>query len=351
MARASAGKTKGSNLEARGGWPRPDEPERYTASKEELLEYYRQMVLVRRFEERAGQLYGMGMIGGFCHLYIGQEAVVVGMQAALEQTDSVITGYRDHGHMLVAGIPPEAVMAELTGRAAGISKGKGGSMHMFSVEHGFYGGHGIVAAQVPLGTGLAFAHKYKGDGGIAVTYFGDGAANQGQVYESFNMAELWKLPVIFIIENNQYAMGTSVNRSSSEDQLFRRGESFRVPGMQVDGMDVLAVRGAAQTAVEWVRAGKGPLLLEMKTYRYRGHSMSDPAKYRSREEVAAVREKSDPIEALKKEIIDGGHADEAALKEIDKAVRAQVTGAADFAEEAPEPELKELYTDVLLGRY
>jgi pyruvate dehydrogenase E1 component alpha subunit len=224
-------------------------------------------------------------------------------------------------------------------------------MHMFSVEHGFYGGHGIVAAQVPLGTGLAFAHKYKADGGLAVTYFGDGASNQGQVYESFNMAELWKLPVIFIIENNQYAMGTSVNRSSSEDQLFRRGESFRVPGMQVDGMDVLAVRAAAQTAVDWVRAGKGPLLLEMKTYRYRGHSMSDPAKYRSREEVAAVREKSDPIEALKKEIIDGGHADEAALKEIDKAVRAQVTGAADFAEEAPEPALEELYTDVLLGRY
>ncbi|MBB6226058.1 pyruvate dehydrogenase E1 component alpha subunit [Polymorphobacter multimanifer] len=351
MARTPTGKSKAGTMEARGGWPRPDEPQRYSASRDELLEYYRQMVLIRRFEERAGQLYGMGMIGGFCHLYIGQEAVVVGMQAALEQTDSVITGYRDHGHMLAAGIPPEAVMAELTGRAAGISKGKGGSMHMFSVEHGFYGGHGIVAAQVPLGTGLAFAHKYKGDGGVAVTYFGDGAANQGQVYESFNMAELWKLPVIFIIENNQYAMGTSVNRSSSEDQLFRRGESFRVPGLQVDGMDVLAVRGAAQTAVEWVRAGKGPLLLEMKTYRYRGHSMSDPAKYRSREEVAAVREKSDPIEALKKEIIDGGHADEAALKEIDKAVRAQVTGAADFAEEAPEPELKELYTDVLLGRY
>ncbi|GGI83875.1 pyruvate dehydrogenase E1 component subunit alpha [Polymorphobacter multimanifer] len=351
MARTPTGKSKAGTMEARGGWPRPDEPQRYSASRDELLEYYRQMVLIRRFEERAGQLYGMGMIGGFCHLYIGQEAVVVGMQAALEQTDSVITGYRDHGHMLAAGIPPEAVMAELTGRAAGISKGKGGSMHMFSVEHGFYGGHGIVAAQVPLGTGLAVAHKYKGDGGVAVTYFGDGAANQGQVYESFNMAELWKLPVIFIIENNQYAMGTSVSRSSSEDQLFRRGESFRVPGVQVDGMDVLAVRGAAQTAVEWVRAGKGPLLLEMKTYRYRGHSMSDPAKYRSREEVAAVREKSDPIEALKKEIIDGGHADEAALKEIDKAVRAQVTGAADFAEEAPEPELKELYTDVLLGRY
>jgi pyruvate dehydrogenase E1 component alpha subunit len=334
-----------------GNWPRPDEPERYNATAEELVEYYRQMLLVRRFEERAGQLYGMGMIGGFCHLYIGQEAVVVGMQAALRETDSVITGYRDHGHMLVAGISAKAVMAELTGRAAGISGGKGGSMHMFSVEHGFYGGHGIVAAQVPLGTGLGFAHKYKQDGGLAVTYFGDGASNQGQVYESFNMAELWKLPVIFVIENNQYAMGTSVNRSSSEDQLYRRGESFRVPGLQVDGMDVLAVRGAADVAVEWVRGGNGPILLEMKTYRYRGHSMSDPAKYRSREEVAAVREKSDPIEALKAALLAAGHADEASLKAMDKDIRAEVAEAAEFAEDTPEPELDALYTDVLLGRY
>jgi pyruvate dehydrogenase E1 component alpha subunit len=332
-------------------WPRPDEPIRHKPSKDELLGYYRQMLLIRRFEERAGQLYGMGMIGGFCHLYIGQEAVVVGIQAALNETDSVITGYRDHGHMLAAGIPANAVMAELTGRAAGISKGKGGSMHMFSVEHGFYGGHGIVAAQVPLGTGLAFAHKYRGDGGLAVTYFGDGASNQGQVYESFNMAELWKLPVIFVIENNQYAMGTSVNRSSSEDLLYRRGESFRVPGLQVDGMDVLAVRGAAQTAVEWVRAGKGPLLLELKTYRYRGHSMSDPAKYRSREEVAAMREKSDPIEQAKREILEAGFADEAGLKAIDKDVRDIVTAAADFAEAAPEPDASELFTDVLVGTY
>jgi pyruvate dehydrogenase E1 component alpha subunit len=334
-----------------GNWPRPDEPERFSASRDERLHYYRQMLLVRRFEEKAGQLYGMGMIGGFCHLYIGQEAVVVGMQAALAPTDSVITGYRDHGHMLVAGISAKAVMAELTGRAAGISGGKGGSMHMFSVEHGFYGGHGIVAAQVPLGTGLAFAHKYKGDGGIAVTYFGDGASNQGQVYESFNMAELWKLPVIFVIENNQYAMGTSVNRSSSEDQLYRRGESFRVPGLQVDGMDVLAVKGAADVAVDWVRSGKGPILLEMKTYRYRGHSMSDPAKYRSREEVAAVREKSDPIEALKAELLAAGDADEAALKALDKEIRAEVNEAAEFAETSPEPEMAALYTDVLLGRY
>ena len=312
---------------------------------------YRQMLLIRRFEERAGQLYGMGMIGGFCHLYIGQEAVVVGIQAALQKTDSVITGYRDHGHMLAAGIPANAVMAELTGRAAGISKGKGGSMHMFSVEHGFYGGHGIVAAQVPLGTGLAFAHKYRGDGGLAVTYFGDGASNQGQVYESFNMAELWKLPVIFVIENNQYAMGTSVNRASSEDLLYKRGESFRVPGLQVDGMDVLAVRGAAQTATEWVRAGKGPILLELKTYRYRGHSMSDPAKYRSREEVQAMRDKSDPIEGAKRELLERGWADEAALKAIDREVRDIVTAAADFAETTPEPAPAELFTDVLVGSY
>jgi pyruvate dehydrogenase E1 component alpha subunit len=352
MARTAAPKAATPAKAASGSnWPRPNEPKRHKASGPELLAYYRQMLLIRRFEERAGQLYGMGQIGGFCHLYIGQEAVVVGIQAALKPTDSVITGYRDHGHMLAAGIPANAVMAELTGRAAGISKGKGGSMHMFSTDHSFYGGHGIVAAQVPLGTGLAFAHKYRGDGGLAVTYFGDGASNQGQVYESFNMAELWKLPVIFVIENNQYAMGTSVNRASSEDLLYKRGESFRVPGLQVDGMDVLAVRGAAQTAVDWVRAGKGPILLELKTYRYRGHSMSDPAKYRSREEVQAVRDKSDPIEAAKREIIDGGFADEAALKAIDREVREIVTAAADFAEETPEPDLAELYTDVLVGTY
>ena len=342
---------KAATPPAVSNWPRPDEPDRFVATREQLIDMYRQMVLIRRFEERAGQLYGMGQIGGFCHLYIGQEAVVVGMQAELTRGDSIITGYRDHGHMLACGIDAKAVMAELTGRAAGISRGKGGSMHMFSVEHGFFGGHGIVAAQVPLGAGLGFAHKYKGDGHIAVTYFGDGASNQGQVYEAFNMAELWKLPVIFIIENNQYAMGTSVNRASSEDQLYRRGESFRVPGMQVDGMDVLAVRGAAKTAVEWVRAGNGPVLMEMKTYRYRGHSMSDPAKYRSREEVQAMREKSDPIEGLKKHIIDGGFADEATLKAIDRDVRDEVAESADFALEAPEPDLSELHTDVLLGSY
>jgi pyruvate dehydrogenase E1 component alpha subunit len=309
------------------------------------------MLLIRRFEERAGQLYGLGLIGGFCHLYIGQEAVAVGLQSALEVgKDSVITGYRDHGHMLAYGIDPKVIMAELTGRAAGISRGKGGSMHMFSTEHRFYGGHGIVGAQVSLGTGLAFGHKYSGDGGLCMAYFGDGASNQGQVYESFNMAELWKLPIIFVIENNQYAMGTSVNRSSSEDQLYRRGESFRVNGLQVDGMDVLAVRGAAETAVQWVRSGKGPILLELKTYRYRGHSMSDPAKYRSREEVQSVREKSDPIEAVKRELEKAG-AKEEDLKAIDNEIKKIVVEAADFAEQAPEPDPAELYTDVLVESY
>jgi pyruvate dehydrogenase E1 component alpha subunit len=330
---------------------RPAEPQPYKASKDELLELYKQMLLIRRFEEKAGQLYGLGFIGGFCHLYIGQEAVAVGLQSALDgEKDSVITGYRDHGHMLAYGIDPKVIMAELTGRGAGISRGKGGSMHMFSTEKKFYGGHGIVGAQVSLGTGLAFAHKYNNDGGVAMAYFGDGASNQGQVYESFNMAELWKLPIIFVIENNQYAMGTSVNRSSAEDQLYKRGESFRIPGIQVDGMDVLACRGAAEEALAWVRAGKGPILLEMKTYRYRGHSMSDPAKYRSREEVQAVRDKSDPIEHCKK-LLEGEGVTEADLKAIDAEIRRQVSDAADFAEAAPEPDAAELYTDVLVETY
>jgi len=330
---------------------RPAEPQRYEANKEELLEFYRQMLLIRRFEEKAGQLYGLGFIGGFCHLYIGQEAVAVGLQSALDgEKDSVITGYRDHGHMLAYGIDPKVIMAELTGRAAGISRGKGGSMHMFSTEKKFYGGHGIVGAQVSLGTGLAFAHKYSEDGGVAMAYFGDGASNQGQVYESFNMAELWKLPIIYVIENNEYAMGTSVNRSSSEDQLYRRGESFRIPGIQVDGMDVLACRGAAEEALAWVRAGKGPIILEMKTYRYRGHSMSDPAKYRSREEVQSVRDKSDPIEHVKRELEELG-VKEDELKVVEQEIRKIVNEAADFAEQTPEPDPAELYTDVLVESY
>ena len=358
MAKASSPRTAQRKAPARKSAPpatpnreRPDDPVDYKATKEELLEFYRQMLLIRRFEEKAGQLYGLGLIGGFCHLYIGQEAVAVGIQSALEVgKDSVITGYRDHGHMLAYGIDPKIIMAELTGRAAGISKGKGGSMHMFSVEHGFYGGHGIVGAQVSLGAGLGFSHKYKDDGGVCVAYFGDGAANQGQVYESFNMAELWKLPIIFVIENNQYAMGTSVNRSSAEDQLYRRGESFRIPGIQVNGMDVLAVRGAAEAALKWVRAGKGPVLLELKTYRYRGHSMSDPAKYRSREEVQSVRDKSDPIEGLKSALNAAGVMEEE-LKALEKEIRKIVADAADFAESSPEPEMSELYTEVLVEQY
>jgi pyruvate dehydrogenase E1 component alpha subunit len=304
------------------------------------------MLLVRRFEERAGQLYGMGLIGGFCHLYIGQEAIAVGMQAAKRDGDQVITGYREHGHMLAAGIDPRAVMAELTGRADGVSRGKGGSMHMFSTQAGFYGGHGIVGAQVSLGTGLALANRYRGDGKVAFVYFGDGAANQGQVYESFNMAELWSLPVVYVIENNQYAMGTSLARSSSETHLYRRGASFNIPGAEVDGMDVVAVRDAGLAAAEHARSGKGPFILEMKTYRYRGHSMSDPGKYRTREEIDEVRKTRDPIEHLQEHLQSLKLADDAAVKAIDAEVKSIVADAADFARGAPEPDPSELYTDV-----
>jgi len=336
---------------AQAGIKRPPEPKRYKASRDELLEFYKEMLLIRRFEERAGQLYGLGLIGGFCHLYIGQEAVAVGLQSAMTVgKDSVITGYRDHGHMLAYKIDPKTIMAELTGRAAGIARGKGGSMHMFSVEHGFYGGHGIVGAQVSLGTGLAFAHKYREDGGVCLTYFGDGAANQGQVYEAFNMASLWKLPVIYAIENNHYAMGTSIARSHSEPDLYKRGESFRIPGLRVDGMDVLAVRGAAETALEWVRGGNGPILLEFMTYRYRGHSMSDPAKYRTREEVQEYRETRDPIDQAAKELERLGVKAED-LKAIDKQIKDIIVEAAKFAEDSPEPDPAALTTDVLVGTY
>jgi len=342
--RAPAKKEQAANLA-------PETPERFKASKDELLKFYEQMLLIRRFEEKAGQLYGLGLIGGFCHLYIGQEAVAVGLQSALtEGHDSVITGYRDHGHMLAYGIDPKVIMAELTGRAAGISKGKGGSMHMFSVEQKFYGGHGIVGAQVSLGTGLGFAHKYREDGGVCLAYFGDGAANQGQVYESFNMAALWKLPIIFVIENNGYAMGTSTKRSSAEEEMYRRGASFRIPGMQVNGMDVLEVRGAAEAALKYVREGHGPVLMELKTYRYRGHSMSDPAKYRSRDEVQAVRDKSDPIEAAKDELLKMG-VEEEELKAVDKSIRKVVSESADFGESSPEPDPDELYTNILVEQY
>jgi pyruvate dehydrogenase E1 component alpha subunit len=317
------------------------------ASKAVLLKYYRDMLLIRRFEERAGQLYGMGLIGGFCHLYIGQEAIAVGMDAIRKPGDQIITGYRDHGHMLAAGMDPNEVMAELTGRAGGSSKGKGGSMHMFSTQAGFYGGHGIVGAQVSLGTGLALADKYKKNGNVSFTYFGDGAANQGQVYESFNMAELWSLPVVYVVENNQYAMGTSIERSSSETRLHKRGISFNIPGEEVDGMDVEAVAEAGARAAEHARSGKGPYILEMKTYRYRGHSMSDPAKYRTKEEVDEVKKTRDPIEHLRERLA-SVKVTEDELKVIDAEVKAIVAASAEFARTSPEPDPSELYTDVYL---
>jgi pyruvate dehydrogenase E1 component subunit alpha len=322
----------------------PDIP---ALTKDQELSAYRQMLLIRRFEEKAGQMYGMGLIGGFCHLYIGQEAVVVGMQMTLKPGDEVITGYRDHGHMLACDMDPKGVMAELTGRRHGYSKGKGGSMHMFSVEKGFFGGHGIVAAQVPLGTGLAFANKYRGNDNVSLTYFGDGATNQGQVYESFNMAKLWMLPVVYVIENNQYGMGTSVARASATTHLHMRGRAHDIPGEHVDGMDVRAVKAAGEKAVKWCRDGNGPIILEMLTYRYRGHSMSDPAKYRTREEVEKVRTEHDPIEQVRVRILANKWASEEELKKVDAEVRATVNEAAEFATHDPEPDPGELWTDVV----
>jgi pyruvate dehydrogenase E1 component alpha subunit len=317
------------------------------APPKKLLEYYREMLLIRRFEERAGQMYGMGLIGGFCHLYIGQEAVVVGIQAALKEGDTIITSYRDHGHMLACGMDPNGVMAELTGRRRGYSHGKGGSMHMFSREKNFFGGHGIVGAQVPIGTGLAFAHRYRDNGLICVTYLGDGAINQGQVYESFNMASLWKLPILYVIENNRYGMGTAVDRASARTDLFHRGMAYGIPGEQVDGMNVLAVYEAGLAAAEHARSGQGPIILEMLTYRYRGHSMSDPAKYRTREEVDRMRSEHDPIDQARHRLLESGIT-EAALKEIDSAVRGRIAAAAQFAQDCPEPDPAELWTDVLV---
>ena len=317
-------------------------------TSKELLQYYRDMLLIRRFEERAGQMYGMGLIGGFCHLYIGQEAVVVGMQAAITEDDAVVTSYRDHGHMLACGMDPKGVMAELTGREGGYSKGKGGSMHMFSREKNFFGGHGIVGAQVPIGTGIGFAMKYNETKNLCLTYLGDGAVNQGQVYESFNMAALWHLPVIYIIENNRYGMGTSVARASAHTDLYHRGQAYGIPGERVDGMDILTVKEVGEKAVAHVRAGKGPMILEMMTYRYRGHSMSDPAKYRTKEEVQKMREEHDPIEQLRARILKEKAAGEDELKALDKEVRKIVTEAADFAQTSPEPDPSELWTDVLV---
>jgi len=337
-----AARKSSSSRSKSGGASKP------SVSQEQLQAWYKDMLLIRRFEEKAGQLYGMGLIAGFCHLYIGQEAVVVGVQGALEEGDQVITGYRDHGHMLATGMDPNGVMAELTGREGGYSRGKGGSMHMFSREKQFFGGHGIVGAQVPIGAGLAFANKYNENGKVCATYFGDGAANQGQVYEAFNMAKLWDLPVIFIIENNQYAMGTSVKRSSSETHLYKRGAGFGIPGEEVDGMDVTAVYEAAKMAAKHAREGKGPFILEMKTYRYRGHSMSDPAKYRTRDEVNEYRDHKDPIDLAGKKLVEAGWASDEDLKAHDKEVKAIVNKSADFARESSEPDPSELYTDVLI---
>src|SRR5690348_13148634 len=345
-----AAKPKGEDVPAKSkSASKSPGPGDNSVSPDQLKTYYRDMLLIRRFEERAGQLYGMGLIGGFCHLYIGQEAVVVGMQSTIRKGDTIVTSYRDHGHMLAAGMDPKGVMAELTGRSGGYSKGKGGSMHMFSREKNFFGGHGIVGAQVPIGTGLAFAHKYNGNNEVSLTYLGDGAANQGQVYESMNMAALWKLPVVYIIENNRYGMGTSVERASAVTELHRHGEAFGIPGEEVDGMDVLAVRTAGEKAVEHARSGAGPYLLEMQTYRYRGHSMSDPAKYRSKEEVDKYRSERDPIDHLRKILIDSKVADEAALKAVDGEVRKTIGDAAEYAQHSPEPDPSELWTDVLVG--
>ena len=313
-----------------------------------LKKMHKKMLLIRRFEEKAGQLYGMGQIGGFCHLYIGQEAVVVGIQSIQIEGDTVVTSYRDHGHMIACDMDSKGVMAELTGRIDGYSKGKGGSMHMFSREKGFFGGHGIVGAQVPIGAGLAFAHKYNENKNISIAYFGDGAANQGQVYETYNIASLWKLPVIFVIENNEYGMGTSVKRSSSGNSLAERGKGYGIEFEIVDGMDVLAVRDAAEKAAEYCRSGKGPFILEMKTYRYRGHSMSDPAKYRTRDEVDEIRKNSDPIDNIKEILLNTGIKEDE-LKAVDAEVKLTINEAAKFAQESPEPSIDELFKDITIN--
>jgi len=331
--------TKAEPAASNKGAPTPDD----------LVKFYKDMLLIRRFEERAGQLYGMGLIGGFCHLYIGQEAVVVGLQACALPGDSVVTSYRDHGHMLATGMDPKGVMAELTGRADGYSRGKGGSMHMFSREKGFFGGHGIVGAQVPIGTGLAFAHKYKGDGGLCMAYMGDGAFNQGQVYESLNMASLWDLPVLYVVENNKYGMGTSVERASASTDLASRGAAYNVKSMSVDGMDVQAVHAAGVEAVNYIRAGKGPVLMEAKTYRYRGHSMSDPAKYRTKEELQKMRADHDPIDHLRQTLINMKVMDDDGFKAIDKDIKDVVMAAAEFAQQSPEPDPSELWTDIIVA--
>lgn len=314
-------------------------------SKKDLLNFYQEMLLIRRFEERAGQLYGMGLIAGFCHLYIGQEAIATGMRTTMIDGDKVITTYRDHGHMISVGSDPKKIMAELLGRRDGSSKGKGGSMHLFDLEKHFYGGHGIVGASVPIGAGLAFADKYKGNNNVTYCYFGDGAAHQGQVYESFNMAKLWNLPVLFIIENNHYAMGTSQKRSSSSDDLSKRGIGFNIPGVKINGMDIFEVICEGRKAVDYVRSGNGPILVEMDTYRYRGHSMSDPATYRSKEELNSKKEQ-DPIDALRCHILSNKIASESEIESIDNKVKDEVSEIVEFAKNSPEPDESELLTEI-----
>ncbi len=335
---ASRSKSKASQKTSSAGSSAP--------SVEEMKKLYYDMLLIRRFEEKAGQLYGMGLIGGFCHLYIGQEAVVTGIQSQQKPQDTVVTSYRDHAHMLACGMDPNGIMAELTGRVTGYSRGKGGSMHMFSIERNFFGGHGIVGASTSIGAGLGFAHKYKGDGGVAVAYMGDGASNQGQTAECYNMAALWKLPILFVIENNQYGMGTSVSRSSA-GQLYQRGAGYGIPGEQVDGMDVFTVQTAAKQALDYIRSGNGPYILEMMTYRYRGHSMSDPAKYRTKEEVENMKENRDPIVSLKGRMFEAGITEDD-LKSIEKKIKDIVNESASFAQSSPEPEPIDLWTDVLV---
>jgi pyruvate dehydrogenase E1 component alpha subunit len=314
-------------------------------TKENYLNWYEQMLLMRRFEEKAAQLYGQQKIKGFCHLYIGQEAVVAGTMSALKKEDRLITAYRDHAHALACGMSSREVMAELYGKVTGCSKGKGGSMHMFSKEHNFFGGHGIVGGQIPLGAGIAFADQYRGGDQVTVCYFGDGAARQGALHETFNMAMLWKLPVIFVIENNGYAMGTSVGRTTNVREMYKIGESYEMPSASVDGMNAEEVHKAVAAAAERGRKGEGPTLLEIRTYRYRGHSMSDPAKYRTKEEVETYK-MQDPLEQVKATLLKKKYATEADFEKFEEKIAEIVTDAVEFAESSPYPEAADLYKDI-----
>jgi pyruvate dehydrogenase E1 component alpha subunit len=319
-------------------------------TKQTYIDWYRLMLLIRRFEEKSAQMYGQNKIRGFCHLYTGQEAVVAGMVSAKKDGDKTITAYRDHGHALAMGIPANAVMAELFGRVDGCSKGKGGSMHMFSKEHNFYGGHGIVGGQIPLGAGIALADQYKGNDHVTYCYMGDGAVRQGALHETFNMAMVWKLPVVFICENNNYAMGTSVERTTNVLDIYKIASGYEMPAEQVDGMSCEAVHDSMATAAKRARDGKGPTFLELKTYRYRGHSMSDPAKYRTKDELAQYK-KVDPIEILKVTILKEKYLNETQLDTMEEEIEKEVADSTEFAENSPFPDVSELYTDVYETEY